>query len=81
MAAIEANLENLFFASSKPKSHLIPNRSEIQAGRHGSHIENLLFASFSELKGQLTRNQRWPPWPLSCFIYTYIEKTFKNLFF
>ena len=30
-------------------------QSDIQDGHHGSHLENLFFAS-SELKGQLTRN-------------------------
>ena len=30
-------------------------QSDIQDGRHGSHLENLFFAS-SEPKGQLTRN-------------------------
>ena len=31
-------------------------QSDIQDGRHGSHLENLFFASSPELKGQLTRN-------------------------
>ena len=31
-------------------------RSEIQDGRHGSHLENLFFSSSPEPKGQLTRN-------------------------
>ena len=37
-----------------------------QDGRHGSHLENLFFASSPELKGQLIRNlvgnPKWPPW-------------------
>ena len=31
-------------------------QSDIQDDRHGSHLENLFFASSPELKGQLTRN-------------------------
>ena len=31
-------------------------RSEIQDGRHGGHLENLVFASSPEPKGQLTSN-------------------------
>ena len=30
--------------------------SEIQDGRHDSHLKNLFFASSPKLKGQLTRN-------------------------